>query len=70
HLAATWRYFWSIGFPPPRIEGSGQQVISAAADIDVVWQMQQSSERGAAVQVGGQQTKTPEDDRYRYRSRY
>lgn len=69
HLAAPWRYFWSFAYPPPPIAGTGDVAPSASTSNVRIRQLQRSERQGAVNQIGGQDTKDPRDDVYRYRSR-
>lgn len=70
HLAAPWRYFWSIAYAPPRVYGSLDKAPSASTSDERIRFMQGSDDKGAVVQNVGQNTQDPVDDRYRYRDRF
>lgn len=67
HIAAPWHYFWSIQFPPPAIEGSEAQGLSASTDPDRVRALMVSDE--GLQHRRGTKTPTPADDVFRARPR-
>ncbi|TQV72202.1 S8 family serine peptidase [Aliikangiella marina] len=69
HLAAPWRYFWSIDYPAPEIEQAELPAPSASTSDLRIEQMQSNNMTGSVVQIDGATTKSPFDDRYRYSSR-